>query len=148
MEKYHYTESGLENVYINGLKPVLDDDGDEVITVPYIAALHAEIARGVVTKDGCITGPELRFLRTEMGMTQSELGKLVNNEGQTIGHWERGEFPVDATAETIIRRLAGERLIIAFDKSIEELIGHIHARSPNDAINIQANQQGYSLIAA
>lgn len=147
MSKYHYIECGLENVFIDGIPPVIDDDGDEVVQIPHIAALHAEIARGIVVRDGSISGPELRFLRTEMGMTQAALGKLLNNDGQTIGRWERGEFPIDLTAETVIRRLAGERLVDAFDKSIEELVSHVQAKNCGHEINIQAGEQGYRLVA-
>ena len=48
---------------------------------------------------------ELRFLRTEMGLTQSELAEVVDRDGQSIGRWERGEKPIDRAAETIIRVL-------------------------------------------
>ena len=30
---YHYTECGLNNVYIDGIVPFLDDDGDEIVSV-------------------------------------------------------------------------------------------------------------------
>jgi len=148
MTSYQYIESGLDNVFIKGLSPVVDDEGDEVITIPFVAALHAEIARGIVTRNGAIRGAELRFLRTEMGMTQAELAQTVNVEGQTVGRWERDEFTVDPTAETVIRRLAGERLIEAFDRSIEELVGHVQAPTRDEAINIQVDDGGYRLTAA
>lgn len=148
MSKYHYVESGLDNVFIEGLEPVIDDDGDEVITIPYVAGLHAEIARGIVTRSGTINGAELRFLRTEMGLTQSELATKVNVDGQTIGRWERGEHPIDKNAETVIRRIAGERLIEAFDQSIEDLVRQIQSISNDKEINIQASDHGYELQAA
>lgn len=149
MTAYHYIESGLDNVFINGLEPIIDDEGDEVITINSIAALHVEIARGIVTRDGSMTGNELRFLRSEMGMTQMQLASVVNKEGQTVGRWERDEFPIDPNAETLIRRMAGEKLIEAFDQSIEELVQRIHSPVAAVEINIAANNNGgYSLCAA
>lgn len=148
MTKYHYTESGLKNVFIEGIEPVVDEEGDEVIEIRFIAALHAEIARGIITQKGAISGEELRFLRTEMGFTQAELASHVSFDAQSIGRWERSELPVNATAETVIRALAGEKLVHSFNKSIAELAESINAAEENDEINIQAQEQGYKLLAA
>jgi transcriptional regulator with XRE-family HTH domain len=60
-----------------------------------------------------MTGPELRFIRTEMGMTQAELAKVVHHDAQSVGRWERNEFPIDQTAEALIRLLAIEKLELA-----------------------------------
>ncbi len=45
MSNHHYTECGLQNVFIEGLTPVIDDDGDEIITIPAINELHHHCAR-------------------------------------------------------------------------------------------------------
>lgn len=148
MTKYHYTECGLDNVYIEGLAPVIDEEGDEVIEIRFIAALHAEIARGIINQKGKIDGPELRFLRTEMGLTQSELAQVASVTHQLIGRAERGETPLNPTAETVIRRVAAERLIEAFTQSIEDLAASIRADSTDEEINVEMSGNGYRLIAA
>lgn len=147
MSKYQYVESGLNNVFISGINPMIDDEGDEVVTIHAINVLHAEIARGIIESDGGINGAELRFLRTEMGLTQSGLGTLLSVDGQTVGRYERGDTPIDPTAETLLRRLAGERLVDAFDKSIEELASLVNADDAHDEINIEATEDGYRLVA-
>ena len=147
MSKYQYIESGLNNVFINGIKPMIDDEGDEVVTIHAINVLHAEIARGIIESDGGINGAELRFLRTEMGLTQVELGTLLSVDGQTVGRYERGDTPIHPTAETLLRRLAGERLVEAFDKSIEELASLVNSADVHDEINIEATEDGYRLVA-
>lgn len=147
MSKYQYIESGLNNVFINGIKPMNDDEGDEVVTIRAINVLHAEIARGIIESDGGINGAELRFLRTEMGLTQAELGTLLSVDGQTVGRYERGDTPIHPTAETLLRRLAGERLVEAFDKSIEELASLVNSDDVHDEINIEATEDGYRLVA-
>jgi transcriptional regulator with XRE-family HTH domain len=69
-----------------------------------------------------MTGPELRFIRTEMGMTQAELAKVVHHDAQSVGRWERNEFPIDQTAEALIRLLAIEKLELTVDgKTVSEL---------------------------
>lgn len=147
MTKYHYIECGLENVFIEGLTPMVDDDGDEVITIPHVAELHAEIARGIITQDGAMDGTKLRFLRSEMGMTQANLAKKVNKDGQTIGRWERNEITIDPNAEVIIRQLVGERLIDAFDQKIERLMEHAQANAENREITIRKQDNHYELCA-
>jgi len=147
MTKYHYIECGLDNVYINGLSPIVDDDGDEVIQIPFIAALHAEVARGIIMSKGAISGKELRFLRTEMGMTQAQLAEKVDVDGQTVGRWERGETPTNSTAELVIRRIAGERLVDAFDESMERLVDRVHSEDPDGDITIETLGDGYRLCA-
>lgn len=122
MKAYHYTEGGLDNVMVYGIEPCVDDDGDEVVTVPNIAGLHHAIAGVIVTHEAGISGKELRFLRTEMGMTQAQLAKVVHHDAQSIARWEKSEFPIDPTAEALIRLLAIERLKLKVRAgSIEQL---------------------------
>jgi DNA-binding transcriptional regulator YiaG len=150
MANHHYTECGLKNVYIHGLDPVIDDEGDEIITIPAINELHRQIALGIVSHMHGMSGEELRFLRTEMGYTQAELAVLVHHEKQAIGRWERSEFDIDGSAETIIRRLAIEKLQLDAETGIEELSRRSMPTVATQQINIQkTNDNGqYQLIAA
>ena len=50
MDGYHYTESGLDNVVVYGVAPCLDDDGDEVVTIPNIGDLHRTISKAIFPK--------------------------------------------------------------------------------------------------
>lgn len=151
MSSHHYTESGLKNVFIDGLETFLDDDGDEVITIPAINELHHVIALGIVSHEHGISGDELRFLRTEMGLTQAELGALVHHDKQSVGRWERGEFEIDGAAETIIRRLAIEMLKLATEAAIEDLSRRSVPTVKAQPITIQMtnnDQPEYTLVAA
>lgn len=121
MNKHHYTECGLQNVFIEGLEIVVDDEGDEVITIPAVNELHHVIALGVVSHEHGITGDELRFLRSEMGYTQAELADLVHHDKQSVGRWERSEYDIDSSAETIIRRLAIEKLSLDVKSGMDDL---------------------------
>ena len=118
---YRYTACGLDNVFIYGMIPVVDDEGQEVYGVKRIGSLHRAIALQIVVRANSMDGKELRFIRTEMGMTQAELGKLLHKEALTVGRWERGETPIDANAETVIRIMAIEELKLTPDVSTGEL---------------------------
>lgn len=122
MTIYRYTECGLDNVFIEGMNPCTDDHGEEVYHIPNPVGLHKAIAAGIVAHPKGMSGKELRFLRTEMGMTQAELARLVHRDAQTIARWEKGITEIDAPLEALIRKLAIERLELAVqDSSIDAL---------------------------
>jgi DNA-binding transcriptional regulator YiaG len=125
MNAYRYTECGLEDVFIEGVYPHKDDAGDECVTILNIHGLHRAIAKAIVTKNSSLTGRELRFLRTEMGMTQAELATIVHREALAISRWERGEVTeIDANAEALIRLHASEVLALKIKATVKEIVGY------------------------
>jgi len=121
MDAYKYTECGLDNVTIHNMEVAIDDAGEAVYSIPNVLGLHKVIAHCIVASASGITPKELRFLRTEMEMTQSELAQLVRKDHQTIGRWERGESPIDENAEVVIRMHAAEKLGLDVKLSVEEV---------------------------
>jgi DNA-binding transcriptional regulator YiaG len=147
MDAYHYTESGLDNVIVYGMMPCVDDDGDRVITIPNIAGLHRAIAQAIVDHDAAISGKELRFLRTEMGMTQAELAKVVHHDPQSVARWEKSEHPMPPTAEALIRLLAKERLHLEAGRdSIEQLSERCIAAAAPQPIAINGNDPDHYVV--
>lgn len=118
---YNYTECGLDNVVIHGMQVPVDDAGEKVYAIRNILGLHRVIAHCIITSDHGLLPKELRYLRTEIGLTQSELAQMVQKDHQTVGRWERGEVPIDGNAELVIRMLAAEKLGIDPEMSIEEM---------------------------
>lgn len=106
---YHYTECGLDNVWLeNGFiskktaygKATSIDDAD---------GLHKVLAMELTQKKGKITGKELRFMRTVLGMSQEGFAKFVGATEQSVSLWERtGKVP--QYADSILRLLVSERL--------------------------------------
>jgi DNA-binding transcriptional regulator YiaG len=118
---YRYTECGLQNVVIRGMQVIVDDDGDETYCIRNVTGLHKVIAHCIITRTHSIKPEELRFLRTEMGLSRAELAELVKKDQQTIGRWERGETEIDQNAEYLIRTVAAERLGIDTSITLENL---------------------------
>ena len=117
MKVYRYRECGLDNVLIKGLVP-----RNDVFAIPNVLGLHKVIAELIVGREAGMTGPELRFIRTEMGMTQAELAKVVHRDAPSVERWERNELPIDQTAEALMRLLAIEKLALKLDgETISEL---------------------------
>ena len=137
--EYHYTECGLDDVYIEQLKVIVDDHGEETIAIPYVNQLHKVIAQSIVESSSTMTGKRLRFLRTEMGLTMAELGKIVHKDQQSIGRWERGENPIDANAEALIRLIVIERLKLQPSTSAEMVSELCLPRTETKPIRIDGN---------
>lgn len=149
MTTYRYTECGLDNVIIHGMKVIVDDAGDEVYGIPNIVGLHKVIAHCIIARSHGISPKELRFLRTEMGMTQAELAQIVKKDHQTIGRWERGDCPIDPNAEFVIRMVAAEKLNIDPRLSREEIIRRCVPTARFEAIEIDGTDpKKYRPLAA
>jgi len=57
-------------------------------------------------------------------------------------------YTIDSTAETVIRRLAIEKLLIPYDQGIDVLARSSVQTAETQPININATGQGYTLEAA
>jgi len=99
--KYHYTESGLKNVYLlNGFE-VVETPYGKATSIHDVKGLHLVIGRNLCSKK-YLTGAEFRFLRKEMEMSQNGLGKTLGVTDQAIAKWEKtGRVP--KTADRFIR---------------------------------------------
>lgn len=147
MTAYHYTECGLDNVFIEGMTFVNDHAGEATITIQAIGLLHQVIAEGIVTLPSKMTGKELRFLRTEMGMTQAMLAEVLKVTPLTISRWEREESPVDDAAEMLIRLMAVERLELPLDLSVRAVSEKVTQAPRTEPIRIDGeNPHAYKLL--
>lgn len=145
MSNFHYTACGLSNVYIEGLNEVMDHAGNETVTIPGINQLHKVICEGIVCHDNSINGEELRFLRSEMGMTQAELATFLHCAPLTVGRWERGEVEIGGSNEALIRMLAIEKLELQIEKSVSQISAASIPSAQFQSIDIKHSDLGYSL---
>lgn len=144
MLSYRYVECGLDNVIIHGVNFVTDDAGEQVVTIRNVDGLHRAIATAIVKKPIGMTGKELRFLRTEMGMTQAELAAIVHREALAISRWERGEVEqIDTNAEALIRLHAREVLGLPVEATIKQIAGWSVPAAITPLIEIAAESGTY-----
>ncbi len=136
-----YTRCGLDNVLLVGLARHTDHADQDVVHVPNVRKLHKLIAQLLAEKPTGLAPSELRFLRTELGLTQGQLANVLHKDHQTVGRWERGETPLDPMAETIIRMIVlqwTDRLLPVEELSKRAVPGAdawqimIDASDPND----------------
>ncbi len=144
-DQYRYTASGLDNVYLVGLPRCADRAGDETITIPYINQLHRLLRQQVAEKDTGLDHKEIRFLRSELGLTQAQLAQHVHKDAQTIGRWERGETPIDGSSEAVLRAMAledlGERRVSMSElslRSVQSTASHAYKIDASDPAHYRA----------
>ncbi len=109
---YHYTESGLDNVWLaSGFEFVEGSGGRRQVVINDIDGLHNGIGKMLTGSKKDLTGKEIRFLRTQMLMSQGALAKLLEVSEQAIHRWEKGKTgQVPKPAETLIRLLYRESI--------------------------------------
>jgi len=82
-------------------------------------------------------GNRLKGLREEKGITQKQLGKVINISDRVIGYYESSDrFPKD---EIILKMLADY-----FNVSIDYLVGRTSLRSPQSEY-VAESKSSYSL---
>ena len=94
-EPYHYIQCGLDNVYLRNGFTCVDSRYGKGISIKDVEGLHRIIGQFLTNKTDILTASEIRFLRTELDMSQKRLGELIGKDPQTIGYWERsrGSIP-------------------------------------------------------
>jgi len=145
---YRYAECGLDNVRIEGMPEPVDDGGETTYRIENVNGLHKVIAYAIVTHEHAMAGKELRFLRTEMGMTQAELAPIVHCDAQTVGRWERAETPLDPKAEALIRLLTVEKLGLEQFESIDDVARRCVPSAKVEIIRIDGRGPGKYRLAA
>lgn len=138
MNKYHYTECGLENVYlINGVEITKTEDGSEEIFIHDIHGLHKAIGRALIFKRGLLAGNEIKFIRATLDLSQKRLGELLGLDYQTILGWEKSKSPISKTADHFLKMIFFSYLNKEQDCTIYDKINQI---ADIDADEAEANE--------
>lgn len=102
---YHYTESGLSNVYLKNGFTVEKIDGEEYTSIDDMNGLHRAIAQAVVDSSKPLTHEEFKFLRIELNVSQKMLGTRFGVDEQTIARYEKGLTKIPRTTDAALRAL-------------------------------------------
>ncbi|MHC9235024.1 helix-turn-helix domain-containing protein [Pseudooceanicola sp. 502str34] len=135
-QPYVYRLSGLDDVVLlNGFTRHETEYGDAV-SIDAVDALHNAIALHIITAKKALSPKEFRFLRTELGMTQDELGTKIGVDGQTIARYEKGSTQISGPADRLLRvliilRIIPEDKLRAILKAAEDAVER--DSSPDDA---------------
>ncbi|WP_082819025.1 hypothetical protein [Cupriavidus nantongensis] len=102
---YHYTDSGLKNVWLaNGYK-ILNTPYGKGVSIIDLDGVFVAICLALAKKPSSLTGSEFRYVRS-VGLMQSQggLAKLLGSNEEAVTRWEaRGKVP--SWADKLMRRL-------------------------------------------
>jgi len=107
---YHYTECGLDYVYLVDGFEVIKTAYGPAVRVANAGKLDRAIALAVVRHQKRLTGREVRFLRRLLDMTQQELGGALGKDAQTVARWEKGKTELPPTEDIAVRQIYLEKM--------------------------------------
>ena len=118
---YHYTGSGLDNIYLVNGYDFHETPYGKGVTIDNTESLHKAIGRWLIALPMPMNGAELRFLRLEMELTQKHLADIIGATEQTFRLWEkhRGKA-IPGPADRLIRSLYAE--YIGGDGSLRRML--------------------------
>lgn len=121
---YHYTDSGLDNIWLVSGFECRETPYGPATSIHEIDDLHRAIGESIV-RSGNMTGPEFRFLRVELDLSQRALAALLKAREQQIHRWENGKAEIPGTAQIAIAAYYLESLDP--DSRVKELMDRLAA---------------------
>ena len=98
-EMHHYRDCGLPNVWLKDGVEVHDTPYGRATSIQSIDKLHRAIGMHIAQSKRQMTGPEVRFLRTELDLSQATLAGLLDVQENTLRRWELGETKIPGPAQ-------------------------------------------------
>ena len=109
-ENYHYTESGLSNIVLVGVEVrSCATCGEREVVIPRLDELHRAIARTVIEQKSQLVPEQIRFLRKDLGWSQSDLAAYMSVQAETVSRWETGNQDMGSVADRLLRLLVNNR---------------------------------------
>ena len=133
---YHYTDSGLDNVWLeNGYTPHKTAYG-EGISIQDTAGLHKAIGAWLIEAPKPLNGAELRFIRMEMELTQRDLAGILGSDEQAVRRWEKHRSkPFNGPADRLLRAVYHEYL--EGDGSVRRMVDRLAHLDQIDRVDVR-----------
>lgn len=132
---YHYTESGLPNVFIVGIDVYICAKCEyEIADIPKINELHLMLAKELLLKPVATTGQEFRFLRKETKMGPKEFAERIGVDTKTILNWEKSKY-LNRQNDLTVRFLVATELLAG--KELQVVISRIGDLTESSWVEIE-----------
>jgi len=106
--KYHYTECGLDNIWLNNGFERHEDTGYGAGTsITDVEGLHVAIGLGLINSKNKLRGAELRFIRHELDLSQGALAIVLGTSEQNLRRWEKNNS-ISGPAQNLLSVLYNE----------------------------------------
>jgi putative zinc finger/helix-turn-helix YgiT family protein len=107
---YHFTWSGLDNVYVSGIGYRRCTVCDNVSAAyPAAVQLMDVLAEAVATKPTALNGEEIRFLRTHAHKRAVDFAALVGVSIEQVSRWENNRNRPEKATDKLIRLLTAKQ---------------------------------------
>lgn len=105
-QNYHYTECGLDNVYLKNVDVrICTSCKERTVRIPRILELHATIGRAIAMQPCPLRGQDVRFLRKQLGYSAKEWATFLRTDASTLSRWENGQQDIGSQSDTLMRLL-------------------------------------------
>ncbi|RYG57674.1 MAG: hypothetical protein EON60_14300, partial [Alphaproteobacteria bacterium] len=111
MYPYHFAECGLPNVRLNNGFTLAGEGEEQTVSITAIDNLHRAIGYRLTSASYHfgLTAPEIKFLRTELGLTPEQLANLIGVHEWCVNEWEAGKKDILHPEEALLRILYREK---------------------------------------
>ena len=104
---YQYEESGLPNVYLQGVRVAqCQNCGNVDVIIPYPRKIHRAIALALANSPFRLAGPQVRFLRKRTQLNQQQFAAHVSATELRVQEWESSTAAIDPVTDRLTRMLA------------------------------------------
>jgi DNA-binding transcriptional regulator YiaG len=123
---FHYTQCGLDDVYLAGGVQVEETPYGEAFSVEHANELHEAIAKSIINDPRPLRGQEARFLRVMLHLSQEAMAKALGVDRATIIRWERARDKALSTMQdtavrtTYASRAATDEFMVSVIKELQE----------------------------
>ncbi|MFA5040441.1 MAG: hypothetical protein WC464_02255 [Bdellovibrionales bacterium] len=132
---YNYKGCGLDNIYLlSGFDIIKDEDGNSVI-IHNMDSLHRAIAKQLVMEQKVLSGKEIRFLRTYLDLSQSDLGKLLGCDSQSVARYEKEQCDIPSPTERLLRMMVLGHMMGKID--VREVVQRIETMEGKDSAKLK-----------
>lgn len=108
---YHFTESGLRDVYLTGIDVLTCRACNSVSPIiPRLPALHRAIALSLALKNTSLNGQEIRFLRKVAGLSAVKFASLLMVEPETLSRAENNRQVLKPSMDKLARAIAIQKI--------------------------------------
>jgi putative transcriptional regulator len=143
-ELYHYTECGLDDIYLLSGYSIEQTSYGEGVSISHVDELHDQIGYFLITEKKVLSGKELRFLRKEMDLTQAELGILVGLSDQQVARWEKEQCGIPNAADYLLRHFYLKHINKEYDlRDLIEALKKMDAQRPNQLCLFEDTEEGW-----
>lgn len=141
---YHYTDCGLDNIYIYGMPQYnCPKCGEIYVSIPKIKQLHQVIGMSLCCQEERFIGKEIRFLRKELRLKAIDFAKVLSIDPATLSRYENEHESPGEQTEKLIRstylHAVGTSLAEPVSFNYLELFKHMATRPANRTKHININ---------